>query len=360
MSPSAIWRSARLLLLVLGIVVLGIRFEVGYLYQLGKGQIALLWKAKPIDAVLHAGTLSPDQRAKLELIQAIREFAQREIGLNPSQNYTAYVDIGRGPVSWNLIVCPKDRLAPLEWWYPIVGSVPYRGYFDRATAESVRDEYIAEGYDTYLRPVGAYSTLGWFSDPVVSPMLRYSEGDLADLIIHELTHATVWVKGDVAFNEGLASFVGEAGALMWLQRGGDAQAVQQMLDERADRVVFRNFMQAIAARLTVLYQSNAPDKSTLRQRIFDDARTEFHALPLKTDLYARFPLWELNNARMALYRVYRERTAVFARVHRACQSDLKATVKILRECATAENPTAWLEEWLQARGKIHPPPCRVR
>ena len=347
MSPSAIWRSA-CLLLVLGIVVLGIRFEVGYLYQLGKGQIALLWKAKPIDAVLQAGTLSPDQRAKLELIQAIREFAQREIGLNPSQNYTAYVDIGRGPVSWNLIVCPKDRLAPLEWWYPIVGSVPYRGYFDRATAESVRDEYLAEGYDTYLRPVGAYSTLGWFSDPVVSPMLRYSEGDLADLIIHELTHATVWVKGDVAFNEGLASFVGEAGALMWLQRGGDAQAVQQMLDERADRVVFRNFMQAIAARLTALYRSNAPDKSTLRQRIFDAARTEFHALPLKTDLYARFPLWELNNARMALYRVYRERTAVFARVHRACQSDLKATVKILRECAAAEDPTAWLEEWLQA------------
>ena len=345
--PSAIWRFVCPILLVLGTVVLGIRFEIGYLYQLGKGQVALLWRAKPIDAVLQGDALSPDQRAKLELIPAIREFAQREIGLNPSQNYTAYVDIGRGPVSWSLVVCPTDRLEPLEWWYPIVGSVPYRGYFDRATAEKARDEYIAEGYDTYLRPVGAYSTLGWFSDPVVSPMLRYSEGDLADLIIHELTHATVWVKGDVAFNEGLASFVGEAGALMWLQRGDDAQAVQQMSDERADRVVFRKFMRDIAARLQSLYRSNAPDKSTLRQRIFDDARTEFHALPLKTDLYGRFPSWELNNARMALYRVYRERTDLFARVHRACQSDLKATVKILRECADAEDPSAWLEEWLQ-------------
>ena len=339
------------MLLVLGIVVLGIRFEVGYLYQLGKGQVALLWRAKPIDAVLQGDALSPDQRAKLELVQAIREFAQREIGLNPSQNYTAYVDIGRGPVSWSLVVCPTDRLEPLEWWYPIVGTVPYRGYFDRATAEKARDEYIAEGYDTYLRPVGAYSTLGWFSDPVVSPMLRYSEGDLADLIIHELTHATVWVKGDVAFNEGLASFVGEAGALMWLQRGDDAQAVQQMSDERADRVVFRKFMRDIAARLQSLYRSNAPDKSTLRQRIFDDARTEFHALPLKTDLYGRFPSWELNNARMALYRVYRERADLFARVHRACQSDLKATVKILRECADAEDPSAWLEEWLQVSNR---------
>ena len=358
MPPSAIWRSVCPILLVLGIVVLGVRFEIGYLYQLGKGQVALLWRAKPIDAVLQGDARSPDQRAKLELIQAIREFAQREIGLNPSENYTAYVDIGRGPVSWSLVVCPTDRLEPLEWWYPIVGSVPYRGYFDRATAEKARDEYTAEGYDTYLRPVGAYSTLGWFSDPVVSPMLRYSEGDLADLIIHELTHATVWVKGDVAFNEGLASFVGEAGALMWLQRGDDAQAVQQMSDERADRVVFRKFMRDIAARLQSLYRSNAPDKSTLRQRIFDDARTEFHALPLKTDLYGRFPSWELNNARMALYRVYRERTDLFARVHRACQSDLKATVKILRECADAEDPSAWLEEWLKS--PITPSPISFR
>ena len=359
MSPSAIWRSV-CLLLVLGIVVLGARFEVGYLYQLGKGQIALLWKAKPIDAVLRGDALSPDQRAKLELVQAIREFAQREIGLNPSQNYTAYVDIGRGPVSWNLIVCPRDRLEPLEWSYPIVGSVPYRGYFDRATAEKARDQYTAEGYDTHLRPVGAYSTLGWFSDPVVSPMLRYSEGDLADLIIHELTHVTAWVKGDVAFNEGLASFVGETGALMWLQReyGDDAQAVQQMLDERADRVVFRKFMRDIAARLTVLYRSDAPDKSTLRQQIFDDARAEFHALPLKTDLYGRFPSWELNNARLALYRIYRERTDVFARVYRACGDDLKATVEVLRECAEAENPSAWLEEWLKSPIALSPIPFR--
>ena len=344
-----IWRSICLLLLVLGIVVLGIRFEVGYLYQLAKGQIALLWKAKPIDAVLQGDALSPDQRAKLELVQAIREFAQREIGLNLSQNYTAYVDIGRGPVSWNLVVCPQDRLEPLEWSYPIVGTVPYRGYFDRATAEQARDKYIAEGYDTYLRPVSAYSTLGWFSDPVVSPMLRYSEGDLADLIIHELTHATVWIKGDVAFNEGLASFVGETGALMWLQRecGADAQAVRQVLDERADRVIFRKFMRDIASRLQSLYQSHSPRKSTLRQQIFEAVRTEFHTLPLKTDLYARFPSWKLNNARMALYRVYRERADVFARVYIACGDDLKATVEVLRECADAEDPSAWLEDWLK-------------
>lgn len=331
------------------LLILALGSEIGYLYQLLKGQVALLWRAESIEKVLEAGKLSPDQRAKLELVQAIRAFAQREIGLNTSKNYTKYVDIGRGPVSWNLVVCPKDRLEPLEWSYPVVGAVPYRGYFDRAKAEEARDRYMAEGYDTYLRPVGAYSTLGWFSDPVLSSMLRYSEGNLVDLIIHELTHATVWIEGDVTFNESLASFVGEAGALMWLQRkyGTDSEVVHRVLDERADGVVFRRFMRDIASRLDSLYQSNSPHKITLRQQIFDSARTEFHTLPLKTELYARFPSWELNNARMALYRVYRERTDVFARVYLACDNDLKAMVEVLHQCANAEDPAAWLEDWLR-------------
>ncbi len=331
------------------ILVFGFGSEIGYLYQLLKGQAAILWKAEPINEVLETGRLSPDQRAKLELVQAIRVFAQREIGLNTSKNYTTYVDIGRGPVSWNLVVCPKDRLEPLEWSYPIVGAVPYRGYFDRAKAEEARDRYVTEGYDTYLRPVSAYSTLGWFSDPVLSTMLRYPEGNLTDLIIHELTHATVWIEGDATFNESLASFIGETGALMWLQRkyGTDSEVVHQVLARRADGIVFRKFMRDIASRLNLLYQSNSPHKITQRQQIFDSARAEFHTLPLKTDLYARFPSWELNNARMALYRVYRERTDVFARVYLACDNDLKATVEVLRQCANAEDPALWLEEWLR-------------
>ena len=336
------------------ILALGFGAEIGYLYQLFKGQVALLWRAEPIDEMLEAGNLSPDQRAKLELVQAIRAFAQREIGLNISKNYTTYVDIGRGPVSWNLVVCPQDRLEPLEWSYPIVGAVPYRGYFNRAKAEEVRDQYVAEGYDTYLRPVSAYSTLGWFSDPVLSTMLRYPEGNLADLIIHELTHATVWIEGDVTFNESLASFVGETGALMWLQReyGADSEAVHRVLAERADGVVFRKFMRDIASRLDSLYQSNSSRKITQRQQIFDSARAEFHTLPLKTDLYARFPSWELNNARMALYRIYRERTDVFACVYQACDNDLKATVEVLQRCANAEDPALWLEKWLDGEEGI--------
>lgn len=339
------------------VLMFGLGSEVGYLWQLAKGQVALLWKAKPIDEVIAKGNLSDDQREKLELVQAIRLFARNEIGLETSQNYTTFVDIGSGPVSWNLVVCPKDKLEPLRWSYPVVGTVPYRGYFDRDKAQKARDEFDAKGYDTYLRPVSAYSTLGWFSDPILSTMLRYSEGTLADLIIHELTHATVWIEDDATFNESLASFVGETGALLWLvtKYGEQSDAVQLVVAGREDGAVFRKFMHGISTRLDSLYQLEMPLPETLakREEIFQSARLQFESLPLKTDFYSHFPSWQLNNARVALYRVYQERTDIFARVHRACGDDLRTTVDVLRDAEQAPNPGQWLEDWLESRDEKH-------
>ena len=333
------------------VVIFWVDFEVGYLWQLAKGQMGLLLKAKPIDKVLKENDLSQDERAKLELINEIREFARREIGLEASANYTTYADIGSGPVSWNLVVCPKDDLEPLRWSYPVVGTVPYRGYFDRQKAEEARDHYQQEGYDTYLRPVGAYSTLGWFSDPILSTMLRYSESTLADLVIHELTHATVWIEGDVTFNESLASFVGETGALMWLRSryGEKTEAVDRVIMERDDGATFRKFMHQIASRLDSLYQSDCSlrEKLSGRQEIFDSVKREFEHLPLKTDRYKNFPSWTLNNARLALYRVYRERTDIFARVYTACRENLRKTVGVLAESERDPTPSEWLERWIE-------------
>ena len=338
-------------LVCLFVVIFWVDFEVGYLWQLAKGQVGLLFKAKSIEKVLKENNLSQGERAKLELINEIREFARREIGLEASKNYTTYADIGSGPVSWNLVVCPQDDLEPLRWSYPVVGTVPYRGYFDRHKAEEARDQYKKEGYDTYLRPVGAYSTLGWFSDPVLSTMLLYSESTLADLVIHELTHATVWIEGDVTFNESLASFVGEAGALMWLRAkyGEDTEAVARVNMERKDGAIFRKFMHQVATRLDTLYQSDIPkvEKLSARKVVFDSSKLEFGHLPLKTNLYTNFPSWTLNNARMALYRVYRERTDIFARVYSACQDDLRKTVEVLADSEDDSRPSEWLVRWLE-------------
>lgn len=335
------------------LVLFGLDMDVSYLWRLARGQASLLWRAEPIDRVLKRKGLDAEQREKLELVQAIRVFARDSLGLAVSRQYATFVDIGRGPVSWNLVVCPKDRLEPLRWTYPVVGTVPYRGYFVREEAEAARDRYEAEGYDTYLRPVSAYSTLGWFPDPVLSTMLRYGEADLADVLIHELMHATVWIEADAAFNESMASFVGEAGALMWLQTryGRDAPQVRRALDERADHVVFRGFLHGVAAQLDSLYATDMVfvEKLAAREQVFERARREFVHLPLGTDLYGHFPNWTLNNARLSLYRVYQARADIFERVYEAVGRNLKAAIGIFEQCAQARDPVQWLEEWLSKR-----------
>lgn len=334
----------------------GLDLDVAYLWRLARGQVGLMWRAEPIERVLKRKELDAGQREKLELVQAIRAFARDSLKLAVSKQYATYADIGRGPVSWNLVACPKDRLEPLRWTYPVVGTVPYRGYFDREEAEAARDGYAADGYDTYLRPVSAYSTLGWFPDPVLSTMLHYGEADLADVIIHELAHATVWIETDAAFNEGMASFVGEAGALMWLKirYGEDAPQVRQVLDERADHAVFRRFLHGVAAQLDSLYATDISfeEKLVAREQVFEEARRDFMRLPLKTDLYGHFPNWTLNNARLSLYRVYQARTDIFERVYEAVGRDLRAAIEIFERCAQARDPVRWLEDYVERSKRL--------
>ena len=204
-----------------------------------------------------------------------------------------------------------------------------------------------------MRPVSAYSTLGWFPDPILSTMLRYDEADLADLVIHELTHATLWIEGDVTFNESLASFVGEAGALIWLEKkyGKDAPVVLEVRDARADAVVFRLFMHEIATQLDSLYQSDLDRETKIirRQAVFEGAKETYFTLLLRTNLYDGFPQWELNNARMALYRVYRARTDIFQRVYEAVEERLPNAIAVFKKCETARDPAGFLQDWLAAQ-----------
>ena len=329
----------------------GLNLDLGYYLHLAKGQARLLWNREPVSRVLKRRDLSPQTRERLLLVQEIRRFAQRELGLERSRSYTSFVDIGKGPVSWNVTACPKDDLDPVRWSYPVVGSAPYRGFFDRQRAEKERDRLAARGYDTYLYPVSAYSTLGWFSDPILSTMLRYRDGDLASLIIHELTHATVWVSGHVTFNESLASFVGDAGALLWLEQkyGRDSEQVQAVLDGRADQKVFRQFMQGVAAELDTVYRSEQTfeQKMASRERIFQAAQERFRSLSLRTARYDYFLKWEVNNARIALYKTYNEEVAIFDRAHRALEGNLRATIEMFKRLEGAENPEAALEKWLR-------------
>ena len=332
---------------------LGLDLDVGYYLHLVRGQARLLWNREPIEKVLKRPDLDPETRERLWFIREVRRFAESEIGLARSENFTALCDIGAGPVSWNLTACPKDRLEPVHWSYPVVGSAPYRGFFDRKRAERERDRLAEEGYDTYLYPVGAYSTLGWFEDPVLSSMLRYRDEDLADLIVHELTHGTVWVSENVPFNEGMATFVGETGSLLFLETryGSGSPEVKEALGRRADQRLFVAFMRGLARDLETIYRSDLPtaEKLARREPIFETARTRFAALPMATDRYSTFPTWELNNARMTAYRTYHRDLDIFERVYGAVGHDLKAAVTVFKGCEGADDAKTCLEDWLQNR-----------
>jgi predicted aminopeptidase len=184
---------------------------VGFLWHVSVGQLKLLSRRQPVEEVLRQAVLSEEEQDKLRLIMQVRLFAMEQLGLHADDSYTTFVDVGGPYVTYNVSAAPKDALHPYLWWFPIVGRVPYKGYFNQEAALRQAHKLEVRGYDTYVRGVRAYSTLGYFEDPILSSMLAYPDFALIDTIIHELVHRTVWVRGSVSFNESLASFASRSG-----------------------------------------------------------------------------------------------------------------------------------------------------
>jgi len=223
----------------------------------GKGQLRIVWNSIPLSERVADPTFPDSLKARIETIQKAREFAIHDLGLKDTDNYTTYYDQQGEPSLWNVTACNPFAFEPKTWWFPIVGEVPYKGYFDKQKAIEVADQLKADGWEVRVRSVGGWSTLGWFRDPVLSTMLERSEGELAELIIHELTHSTVFVKDQVTFNENLASFVGEQGARLFLraQYGDSAAQLQAYLTADADSRRFTAYILQSTRRLDSLYRT---------------------------------------------------------------------------------------------------------
>lgn len=212
-----VWRVLLALLCVLISLCLWQCEMVVYGVRQGVGQCNILSKARPISEVM-SDSLFPDSlKRKIEVIQEIRQFAIDSLGLNNSDNYTTIFDQKGKPVLWVVYACPHFSLKEHQWDYPFLGKLGYKGFFKPELAEEEAEELRKKGLQVTIGNVSAWSTLGWFKDPILSNMLYRSEGSLANLIIHELTHATLYIKGDGAFNENLATFVGDQGAYYYLR-----------------------------------------------------------------------------------------------------------------------------------------------
>lgn len=228
-----------------------------YGIQQGKGQLQLVLDAKPIEEVLNDTSFPDSLKQKLRLIIDIRKFTVEELGMNESENYTTVYDQKGQSLLSNVSACEPYSFTPKEWDFPFLGTVPYKGFFDKKEAQKEILKLKMQGYDVDVYSPSGWSTLGWFKDPILSNMLKQDEGSLSNLIIHELTHGTLFVKNDVNFNENLANFIGDKGAELFLIQkfGKDSKEYIDYEQDKDDQKIFTEYILKSAERLDSLYKT---------------------------------------------------------------------------------------------------------
>jgi predicted aminopeptidase len=322
--------------------------SIGYLLRQGSAQASLLLKAEPLDQAM--ARLPRDKVDKLRYVRDVKAYAVRTIGLKQTGSYEKFVELDGSSLSHVVSASRRDRLESYLWNFPITGAVPYKGYFDPADAEAERKRLEAEGFDTHLRGVAAFSLLGIIADPIYSSMLQYGHDTLANLIIHELTHATVFLPGNSTFNEGFATYVGNAGALEFLtdRFGADSEPVKAALAHVHDDQVFSAFIGRTIARLRDFYARgdlSPAEKIAGRDFLFAEARREYAALPLQKPGHRAFGGSDLNNAYLLLFDTYQRDLSRFDRI-RSRFASLKEMVWFFRDTVAKQpDPEAYLTSW---------------
>lgn len=261
-----------------------------YALRMAKGQLTIVTEARPVKEVLNDVAVADSVKMKLQLIEEIRQFAFDSIGLKRNENYTTFYDQHGKRLIYVVTACEPFALRPHLWHFPVLGDVPYKGFFDREKADAELQRMKQLGLDADIGGASGWSTLGWFKDPILSQMLAYEEGDLAELIIHELTHGTIFVKDSVDYNENLASFIGYKGAVWFLEHkyGKGSAQVKHYLDSRNDDKAVENFMLGCAHSLDSLYKHfpsscDSLCKVKLKQQLFHRFAVDSKILPLAAD-----------------------------------------------------------------------------
>ncbi|WP_323757512.1 aminopeptidase [Roseivirga sp.] len=308
------------------------------LFQL-RGQLHVVNNTIPLDEYI-ANPSTPDSlRQKALLVDQIRSFAFDSLAINYSDNYTEIFDQQGKASMYVVTACDPYSFTPKTWKFPIVGNFPYKGFFDRQKAVDLANEIKAkDSLDVGLRTAGGWSTLGWFKDPILSNMLNRSEGDLASLLIHELTHGTLFVKDSVTFNENLASFIGDRGAIMYLSSkyGEGAPEVLQYQSEIVDEELFKAYILEAAKSLDSLYTSmkDLPivEKKELKKNKIDQIRTNFGRLGFKSEVYKGFfETYVPNNTFFMSYLRYNSQQQVLRdELNLKYQGDLKRYLEYLK------------------------------
>jgi predicted aminopeptidase len=262
-------------------------------------------------------------------VLAVRVFANDTLHLRVGGSYASLAHLDAEQIVHVVAAAYRLRLEPYTWWFPIVGRVPYKGFFSQSAATAEAEELERAGYDTYVRPSVAFSTLGWFADPLLSTVLRYDHATLANLIIHELLHNTSYIGGHADFDESFANFVGHRGAILFFAARGDAAALRQASREWNDALQFSDFLGRFTAHLRDAYAAGATAQD--RQRLFSEAQDQFRHVPLQTGMYKEFGSRPLNNAVILHYLMYADRLRTFEDLFYQENADLTRTIQTVLE-----------------------------
>lgn len=323
--------------------------EVRYVHRAGVEEGRILAARKPIAKLVADTTIPAETRDRLTLVLEARDFAAA-LGLEARSTYTEYADVGRDTLLLVVTASGADCICPVTWKYPFVGRVPYKGFFDAMQARKFAGELEAKGYDVAVRPSSAFSTLGWFNDPLLSTALDRDSVEMVAVVLHEIAHNTLWVKGNVAFNESYAQMVGYRGAEAFFRARGDSVHALRAADRWSDEGVLGDFYDRLIARADSLYGTH-PDSAALRTgkvAIAQWARAEFegpvaarlravHVTP-STDTTVR----PINNARLVGITLYRSHHQAFESWYERYHGDLKSAIAGLDSAMKGvEGESAW-------------------
>jgi len=315
------------------LVVCAAGCSAGYVARAVYEEARILWRREPIETLLEQPSLADATKRKLQLVLDVREFARERIGLRVGGSYSAISTVDGRAVVQLLTASRRDRLEPYTWWFPVVGRVPYKGFFSKTTAAATAAGLQRQGYDTYVRPAIAFSTLGWFDDPLPSPLLKHDEITLAQVIFHELLHNTVFLPGETAFDESTATFAGYRGAIEFFCEGkrsvGDH--CRAATADWQDTLTISRFFTKSLADLEAFYATKptGPALDQGRERAFAEIRENFKALKLHPGRYADFASGPINNASLLQERIYLRDLDVFDEIYRE-EGSLRATVETIR------------------------------
>lgn len=318
--------------------------QLGYIIENAYYQVNILCKRIPLDEAIQ-NTSSVDTKQKLELIKSVREYAKNELGLNVDKNYSTYVELNRDYVTYVVSAAQKNKLEPYKWNFPIVGNVPYKGYFTLEKAKKFQMSLEEEKeLDTYLRGVSAFSTLGWFNDPVLSSMLKYSDYDLVSTIIHESVHATFYFKSQAEFNETAASFLGNLGASLFYRNVKKSEKeIINAKQKQTDDLIFSEFITKEINALRKWYEENQnkSDLMNLRELKYEEIKNKFSKEirpQLSTASYLNFEKIKLNNARLLIYETYMKNFDDLEALYKLKKSDFRELTMFLKSLEKSNSP----------------------